>query len=359
MVHPEVGDTVPDQQVEPAELGADGVQKGTGEEETEITQGNQLSVLGLVQRASGVEVVDTTEPSVRLALTTALGLLGVVVVASDVGAEVHKPAEQLLSDQVASSQDGGLLHELAELVQGTTSTGSILLAGLGDENHVTGKVTSGLVVLSVGDLPGEVRHEQERVADPANGVVQHLGGGESLVTTLVGQDPDTGTDETLDDSVQSPQSHASGHEGDGLGGDIVVEEVEDASQNGKVPEDIVQTGDGRAVEAVCGDGITDLLDGEIGNLELIAQGIDQLGRLRLRSHGGQGSRRGRLAGAVEGRSRDRINNGRVGGGVAAKRSALGNSSGRHGEDKKFIQSLCTVSLRCYYTFVQSTDKIPC
>lgn len=299
VVHPQVRDAVPDQQVEPAELGADGVQEGASEEETQITQGNQLGVLGLVQRAGGVEVVDTAEPAVGLALAAALGLLGVVVVAGDVGDQVHGPAEQLLEQKVGGSQDGGVLHELTDLVDGGTDTGCELVTSLGDEDHVTGNVTGGLVVLAVGDLPGEVGNQQQRVADPANSVIQDLGGRESLVTTLVSQNPDAGSNHTLDHSVQGPQGHASGHEGNGLGGDIVVEKVKDGTQDGKVTEDIVQAGNGGAVEAVSGDGIANLLDGEVGHLELVAVGVNHLGVL-LDVHGGQRSGGRGLARAVQG-----------------------------------------------------------
>ena len=82
------------------------------------------------------------------------------------------------------------------------------------------------------------------MADPTDSVVQHLGRRESLVTTFVGQDPDTSTDHTLDDGVQSPEGNTSRHEGDILRGGIVVEEVEDGSEDGNVTENIVQAGDG-------------------------------------------------------------------------------------------------------------------
>jgi hypothetical protein len=285
VVHPQVWDTVPDQQVEPAEVAADEVQGGAGEEETKVTQGNQLGVLGLVQRAGRVEVVDTTEPAVGLALAAALGLLGVVVVAGDVGEEVHGPSEQLLEQEVGGSQDGGLLHELAELVQGAADAGGVLLTGLGDEDHVTGEVASGLVVLSVGDLPREVGDQQEGVADPADGVVQDLGGGEGLVAALVGENPHAGADETLDDGVHGPEGHAGGEERHCLRGDIVVEKVKDRGQDGHVTEDIVQTGGSGAVEAVSGDGIADLLDGIVGDLELVAICVEHLAGLLFRGHG--------------------------------------------------------------------------
>lgn len=294
VVDPEVRDTVPHEQVQPAIGGADIVQKRTGKEETNVTQDNQLGILGLVQRARGVEVVDRTTPAVLLALAAALGLLLVVVVASHVGGQVQQPAEQLLADHVGSSGNGGLLNELAELGDGLANTRSIVAAGLGDKDHVAGKVTGGLVVLAVGDLPREVRDQQKGVADPADGVVQDLGGGEGLVTALVGQDPDTGADETLDDGIQGPQNNASGHEGNSLRGDIVVEKVEDGGQDGHIAEDIVQAGHGGAVEAVSWNGITNLLDGEVGDLELVAIGVQHLGPddLLVRGQGGQRGRRG-------------------------------------------------------------------
>ena len=48
VVNPDVGKTIPDQQVEPAIGGTDIVQTSTGEEETQIAQGNQLGILGLI-----------------------------------------------------------------------------------------------------------------------------------------------------------------------------------------------------------------------------------------------------------------------------------------------------------------------
>ena len=187
------------------------------------------------------------------------------------------------------------------------------------------------MVLSVRDLPREVGDKQGGMANPANGVVQSLGGGEGLVTALVGQDPDTGTKETLDDGVQTPQCNPSRRERQSLGGHKVVEEVEDGCKHHHIPGHIRQTPDGGTLEAVGWDGIPNLLDGEVGDLELVAVGVEHLAAiafLRIRGHGGQRSGRGGLTRAVKGGGRSRDGAG-VRGRVAMQRNALGQSRGRH------------------------------
>lgn len=276
VVYPEVRNAVPDKKVEPAIGRSDVVEEASRQEETEIAQDDQLGILGLIQGARGVEVIDTTEVAVPLALAAPLGLALVVVVAGDIGQEVHGPSEQLLENEVGRGQDGGLLHQFAELMSGTADAGGIFFPGLGNEDHITSEVTGGLVVLAVGDLPGEVRDEQKGVADPSDSVVQDLGRRESLMTALVCQNPNTSTDQTLNDGVKSPQDDAHRHGWHRLGGYIVVEDIEDGRKDGEVLEDIVQTLDGRALVAVGRDGIPDLLDGVIGNLELVTIGVEHL-----------------------------------------------------------------------------------
>jgi hypothetical protein len=259
----------------------------SGDGETQVTQGNQLRILSLIQRAGGVEMVDTTEVAIALALSAALGLAFVVVVAGDVGEKIHGPSEQLLKEEVGDGGDGGLLHQLIQIVDGLANARSVLVPGLGHEHHVTGEVTSGLVMLAVGDLPGEVGHQQSGMADPADSVIQNLGGGESLVATLVSQNPDTGTDHTLDNGIDGPQDHSRRQRGDGFRSDIVVEGIEDGRQDGNIAEDIVQAGGGTALIAMSGDGVSDLLDSVIGDLELVSIGVQHLALvLRLRRHGG-------------------------------------------------------------------------
>lgn len=238
MVDPEIRHTIPHKQVEPAISLSEIIQSRTNKTQSQITQENELSVLGLVQGATRVEVVDTAKVTVALALATTFNLTLVVVVAGDVGEQVHGPAEKLLQDHVGRSEDRGLLHELGDFVDSLADVSGVLLAGLGHENHITAQVSSRLVVLAVGDLPGKVWNQKERVADPANGIIENLGRRESLVTTLVGHNPETGTKETLHKGVESPGSRASIYVGHGLGGHIGMEEVEGGTEAEQIPGDV-------------------------------------------------------------------------------------------------------------------------
>lgn len=137
VVHPEIRNSVPHGEVHPAEVGSDEVQSGAHQEKTQITQSNVLGVFSLIQRAARVEMVDTAEIAVRLALTPSFGLTFVVVVTSDVNGEIHEPAEQLLGKQAEGGQNGGFLHQLAHFMNSLAETRRKLLSGLGNENHIT------------------------------------------------------------------------------------------------------------------------------------------------------------------------------------------------------------------------------
>lgn len=82
----------------------------------------------------------------------------------------------------------------------------MLITSAWQEDHVALHVASGLVVLAVADFPGEVWDKESRVAKPTNGVVQGLALRERLVSTLVGKHPQTGSKETLEEGVHSPES---------------------------------------------------------------------------------------------------------------------------------------------------------
>ena len=319
VVDPEPGNNVPNEDsLEAIDL-ADESKNGESDGKTKVTEEDQLLVLALVKRAVGQEVADTAAEAVEPAGTLALGLLVVVVVAGDVEEEVHGPASNLLTDHVDGGVDGSLLHEFVHLVDGSASAGSEDLTGLGDEDHVTLHVAGGLVVLAVGDLPGEVGDEESRVAEPTNEVVQGLAVRERLVTALVGKNPETGTDETLNDSVESPQTPTNGVGGNVLGSDKFVEKVEGADESDDVTGNVVEASGSRALEAVLGNGIADVVDGVVGDGELVAVSIDQFlllhGGLPLlvvilrseRGEGGGGCRRGgRVVGRSEGGGGSRV-----------------------------------------------------
>lgn len=92
-----------------------------------------------------------------------------------------------------------------------------------------------------------------------------------------------------------------------------MEDIEGGGQADDVADDVRVSLEGGALEAVLGDGVADVLDGEVGHLELVAVGVDQAavvggldtgnvdrGQRRQRRgrgrrsggvHGGHGSRR--------------------------------------------------------------------
>lgn len=98
VVYPEVGKKVPDEHVLESVGLAKSDEDSDGNSKTEITQEDEFGVLGFVQRARWVEVVDTREISVDLALSTTLRLTLVVVVTSDIGEEIHRPSKELLAE---------------------------------------------------------------------------------------------------------------------------------------------------------------------------------------------------------------------------------------------------------------------
>ena len=304
VVHPQIRDEVPHEHVGEAVGAAEHGQDGDGDGQAQVAEEDELGILGLEERAGRAEVVDAGSEAVLHALAAALGLALVVVVARDVAEEVHGPAEQLLGERVDDGGDGRLLGQLVQLVGQAADAAGELVARLGHEDHVALHVARGLVVLAVRDLPREVGDQEGRVADEARGVVEHLGGREGLVAALVGQHPQAGAEEALDHGVQGPEGGAGGRPGDVIGGDEVVEEGKGEGQAGDVTGDVGQAAQAGALEAVLGDGIADVVDRVVGQLELVAVGVEQLavGCLGIveRGHGRERGGRGRLARSVSG-----------------------------------------------------------
>ena len=293
VVDPEIRSTVPQGKVRPAVGAADEHEHSPDEGQTEVAEPDQVLILRLVQRARRVEVVDASEEAVALATAPALALTLVVVVAGDVGRQVDGPAAELLAHHVDERRDGGLLDELRQLVRQTARGRGKLVPPLGHEDHVTLEVGRGLVVLAVRDLPGEVRHQQSRVADPADGVVQDLGGRERLVAALVRQDPQPGAEETLHEGVQRPECPAEQGRRNLLGRDEAVEEVEGDREAGHVPGDVPQAPQRRAFEAAGRDGVVDVSHRIVGDGEGIAVRVHELAVARFVRRGQRRQGRGR------------------------------------------------------------------
>lgn len=275
MVDPEIGCNIPDKEVGHPICLADPVQGAEGEQETEIAEQDQISILGLVQRALGVEVIDTASPAVTLAFSASFALRLVVVVAGDVEEEICGPPSELLDKQGIDGDDGGLFGEFLDLVNKVASLAGILVLGDGHKHHVAGHVSSGFVMFAMGDLPRKVGNEQKGVAEPSHGVVEDLAGGERLMTTFVGKNPQASADQTVDDGIQEPQCRSYGGGGDVLGGDETVEEIEGGAQADQVSSDIVETLGSRPLEAVLGNGFVDVIDGVVGDLKGISIGVDE------------------------------------------------------------------------------------
>ena len=190
MIHPDVGDEIPHQHVGGAKLLREQKEHRGRDGEAEIAQEDVLCVLGFVQRASGIEMVDAVAEAILLAPAPSFKLPLVEIVPRRVGEEVHGPAEKLLREQLPSRHNGSLLGQLDQLMGIRAHAASVLGSGLGHEHHVALHVCGGLVMLAVRDLPRKVGDQEGRVADPTHDVVEQAVVGEAAVAALVGEYPD-------------------------------------------------------------------------------------------------------------------------------------------------------------------------
>src|SRR5271170_4184012 len=189
MIHPQIGQEVPNKEVGPAKSLADGEENRSGDKQSNIAQHDQLGILLLVQRARRVKMIDTTAEAVPFAFTSTLALPFVEVVASRISYEIHGPAAELLPDQVNDRGNWRLLCELVHLVQNISISRGKILFCFRHKHHVPLHVARGFVVLAMRDFPGEVGHKQSRVAYPAHSVIQDLAWGERLMSAFVGKHP--------------------------------------------------------------------------------------------------------------------------------------------------------------------------
>lgn len=189
---------------------------------------------------------------------------------SDVSRDVHDPTEQLLGNQGPQGNDrrvrGNLLNDRG------TSVLDELISGLRNENHISVHVASSLVVLRVRELPGEVWNEPERVQHPTNSVVDDSGVRESRVATLVGQNPDTSTEKTLDDGICGPSSESKCSVGQYW--NVSVGNPSNGNHGSDVTENIVHGLESTTLVTLGRNDRQNVLNGVVWSLELVSVSVN-------------------------------------------------------------------------------------
>lgn len=257
VVNTNVWDDPVDQDVESTVVLVPSVQNEKLSQDTDVRK-NNVPVLFLLENSrSWVKVVHS--PTGWRNLLT-----------GDVGEKVHDPSKQLLGNQSVQGDDWGVGSNLLEDM--CTSALDKHVPGLWNEHHISVHVASSLVVLRVGEFPGEVRNEPERVQNPTNGVIDQTRVGEGLVTTLVGQNPNTSTEKSLDDGVCGPSSESQVDVWQRR--DVCVCNVTNGEHGGDVLENVPEGLGKTALITVCWNGRQDVLDGVVRSLKLVTVGVD-------------------------------------------------------------------------------------
>ena len=94
--------------------------------------------------------------------------------------------------------------------------------------------------------------------------------------TFVRQYPDACSKQPLDDGIKGPESHTQWVRGHGFRRHVGAKDVEDGDYRSQIASQVRHADDGGALETVTGNRLTDLLNSEVGDLELIAVGIEEL-----------------------------------------------------------------------------------
>ena len=169
-----------------------------------------------------------------------------------------------------------------------------------------------------------------------------------MVTALVGENPETSSEQTLDDGVECPQRSANWCGRNGFGGDESVEEEECGCKTGDIPSHVAQPPQTRSLETTLWNSISNVVDGEVWQLEFVSVGVEELSVSLLvhfpqRGHGRERSRGGRLSGGVtwgpSSRGRSRVFGGR--GDRPLKDGTLGYRGRGHCE-----KGVCILCLGC-------------
>lgn len=206
MINPQIWQDVPHKEVRKSKVLSHPVEDAGGDQEPNIAECDEFCIFRLIQRTRWVEVVDAIAEAILLPFSAPFALSLVAIMPGHIRDQVGRPATKLLVDKVEGSSEGCLFGELVELMQKVAISRSIIFSCLRHEDHVSLHVARRLVMLAMRDLPGEVWHQQSRVTDEADDIVENLAGRERLVSAFVSHDPQPSAEKALHESVAGPET---------------------------------------------------------------------------------------------------------------------------------------------------------
>lgn len=255
MIHPKVGQSVQQHGVPATEALGGLVQSREGNSETQVAHCDKRGFALGVHISSGVEV--KLLPRRRLGTVAACKTLNTC---TGVDKNVRGPAQKLMEEKGTNGEDWGVGCGVVGQLPPDAGLGGLLELGLAgrDEDSVTLHVVVESVVARVGKLPAEKGNKQEAVKEPACHGIDPEVGGERIVTALVGENPDTGEEKTLDKAVKRPERSLDTQRR------IKTSEkcgaVEETANDDEIPHNVGERAQHRSLEALGRDRISQSLD---------------------------------------------------------------------------------------------------
>jgi len=206
VINPQIWQDIPHKEVRKSKVLSYPVEDAGGDQEPDIAECDEFCIFRLKQRTRWVEVVDTIAEAILLPFPAPFALFLVEIMPGHICDQVGGPATKLLVDKVEGSSEGCLFGKLVELMQKVAISRRIIFSCFRHEDHISLHVARRLVMLAMRDLPREVWHQQSRVADEADGIVENLAGRERLVSAFVSHDPQPSGEKALHESVAGPET---------------------------------------------------------------------------------------------------------------------------------------------------------
>lgn len=100
VVNPQIRHKVPNKHIRRPKRLRHPHQRRNSDSNAQIAQQNEFRVLSLIERARGVEMVDSSRIPILLPLPSSLLLVLMVIMSRHVGEEVQPPPRELLADEV-------------------------------------------------------------------------------------------------------------------------------------------------------------------------------------------------------------------------------------------------------------------